>query len=62
MKDSGVAIMGSYAAEGDDRALQAVEGALASPLLKDNEIEGAKILHIFNTYKKLAIKFINAII
>jgi cell division protein FtsZ len=44
MKDSGVAIMGSYAAEGDDRALQAVEGALASPLLKDNEIEGARYI------------------
>jgi len=44
MKDSGVAIMGSFAAEGDDRALQAVEGALASPLLKDNEIEGARYI------------------
>jgi cell division protein FtsZ len=44
MKDSGVAIMGSFAAEGEDRALQAVEGALASPLLKDNEIEGARYI------------------
>jgi len=44
MKDSGVAIMGSFAADGDDRALQAVEGALASPLLKDNEIEGARYI------------------
>ncbi|HEX7366998.1 MAG TPA: cell division protein FtsZ [Pelobium sp.] len=44
MKDSGVAIMGSYSAEGDDRALRAVEGALASPLLKDNEIEGARYI------------------
>lgn len=44
MKDSGVAIMGSFAAEGDERALQAVEGALASPLLKDNEIEGARYI------------------
>ena len=44
MKDSGVAIMGSFASEGDDRALQAVEGALASPLLKDNEIEGARYI------------------
>ncbi len=44
MKDSGVAIMGSFAAEGDDRALQAVEGALASPLLKDSEIEGARYI------------------
>jgi cell division protein FtsZ len=44
MKDSGVAIMGSSAAEGDNRALKAVEGALASPLLKDNEIEGARYI------------------
>jgi cell division protein FtsZ len=44
MKDSGVSIMGSYAAEGENRALSAVEGALASPLLKDNEIEGARYI------------------
>ncbi|WP_026063371.1 cell division protein FtsZ [Pedobacter arcticus] len=44
MKESGVAIMGSFTAEGDDRALRAVEGALASPLLKDNEIEGARYI------------------
>lgn len=44
MKDSGVAIMGSHAASGENRALKAVEGALASPLLKDNEIEGARFI------------------
>jgi cell division protein FtsZ len=44
MKDSGVSIMGSYAADGENRALAAVEGALASPLLKDNEIEGARYI------------------
>lgn len=44
MNDSGVAIMGNAIAEGDDRALRAVEGALASPLLKDNEIEGARYI------------------
>jgi cell division protein FtsZ len=44
MKDSGVAIMGSCAAEGEGRALKAVEGALLSPLLKDNEIEGARYI------------------
>ncbi|MCJ8209390.1 cell division protein FtsZ [Mucilaginibacter sp. RS28] len=44
MKDSGVAIMGSCSAEGESRALRAVEGALASPLLKDNEIEGARYI------------------
>ena len=44
MNDSGVAIMGNAVAEGEDRALRAVEGALASPLLKDNEIEGARYI------------------
>ena len=44
MKDSGVSIMGSSSAEGENRALKAVEGALASPLLKDNEIEGARYI------------------
>ena len=44
MKDSGVSIMGSYSAEGENRALVAVQGALASPLLKDNEIEGARYI------------------
>ncbi len=44
MNDSGVAIMGSDKAEGEDRAQKAVEGALASPLLKDNEIEGARYI------------------
>ncbi len=41
MKDSGVAIMGSGTAEGEDRALHAVESALTSPLLNDNNIDGA---------------------
>src|SRR5690606_21109952 len=44
MNDSGVAIMGNDKAEGEDRAKKAVEGALASPLLKDNEIEGARYI------------------
>jgi len=44
MKDSGVSIMGSSSAEGENRALKAVEGALSSPLLKDNEIEGARYI------------------
>ncbi|ERJ58215.1 cell division protein FtsZ [Sphingobacterium paucimobilis] len=44
MNDSGVAIMGNHVASGDDRALKAVTGALASPLLKDNEIEGARYI------------------
>ncbi len=42
MSDSGVAIMGSGAAEGENRALKAVETALSSPLLNDSQIKGAK--------------------
>lgn len=44
MKSSGVAIMGSATAEGEGRAKMAVESALASPLLNDNEIEGARYI------------------
>ncbi|GET30130.1 cell division protein FtsZ [Prolixibacter sp. SD074] len=42
MKESGVAVMGSYRATGDERALRAVEGALNSPLLNNNDIRGAR--------------------
>lgn len=42
MQDSGVAIMGSAIASGERRALRAVENALVSPLLNDNDISGAR--------------------
>ncbi len=42
MKDSGVAIMGSAVATGEKRALKAVENAINSPLLNDNNIRGAR--------------------
>jgi len=42
MKNGGVAILGSGAAEGESRAQRAIEQALNSPLLNDNEIRGAK--------------------
>lgn len=41
MKDSGKAIMGSAEAEGENRAMEAIKSALSSPLLNDNDIEGA---------------------
>ncbi|GGH31751.1 cell division protein FtsZ [Sphingobacterium alkalisoli] len=44
MNDSGVSIMGNHVSKGDNRAIEAVTGALASPLLKDNEIEGARYI------------------
>ncbi len=42
MFESGVAIMGNGVAEGENRAITAVESALSSPLLNDNQIKGAK--------------------
>ncbi|MDA0714527.1 MAG: cell division protein FtsZ [Bacteroidetes bacterium] len=42
MKDSGVAIMGSAQADGENRAQKAVSGALESPLLNDSDIRGAR--------------------
>ena len=42
MSNGGVAILGSAAAEGENRAQQAIENALNSPLLNDNDIRGAK--------------------
>ncbi len=42
MRNGGVAILGKAEAEGEDRAQVAIEAALTSPLLNDNEIKGAK--------------------
>ena len=42
MSNSGVAIMGSGSAEGENRAIEAVKAALSSPLLNNNDIHGAK--------------------
>jgi cell division protein FtsZ len=63
MKDSGVSIMGSSSAEGDNRALKAVEGALLSPLLKDNEIEGARyiLLNISSGDKEVTMDEVSVI-
>ncbi|MBI1836121.1 MAG: cell division protein FtsZ [Flavobacteriia bacterium] len=50
MKDSGVAIMGSAMADGNDRSTKAVQQALSSPLLNDNDISGAKYVLLNITY------------
>lgn len=42
MRDSGISIMGTAITEGEDRARKAVDEALNSPLLEDNDIRGAK--------------------
>jgi cell division protein FtsZ len=55
MKDSGVAIMGSAEGEGEDRATKCVESALNSPLLNDNNIEGATYVLLNITYGSKAV-------
>jgi cell division protein FtsZ len=50
MKNSGVAIMGSACAGGENRAIEAVQHALSSPLLNDNDISGAKYVLLNITY------------
>jgi cell division protein FtsZ len=42
MKNSGVAIMGSASAEGDNRAIDAIKAALDSPLLNNYDISGVQ--------------------
>lgn len=42
MRNGGVAILGKAEAEGPNRAQMAIEAAITSPLLNDNEIKGAK--------------------
>jgi len=42
MSVGGMAIMGSGSAEGEDRAIEAAQNAISSPLLEDTSIEGAK--------------------
>src|SRR6195256_1612504 len=42
MKNGGVAILGNASAAGENRAQRAIEEALNSPLLNDNDISGAK--------------------
>src|SRR6218665_4782 len=42
MRNGGVAILGSAAVSGEGRAHRAIEEALNSPLLNDNDIKGAK--------------------
>ncbi len=52
LSNSGTAIMGSSTASGENRAKDAIMGALDSPLLNDNKIAGAKnvlLLIVFGT-------------
>lgn len=57
MRNSGVAIMGTAQAAGDDRAKRAVDEALHSPLLEDNDIRGAQhiLLNIASGHKEVTM-------
>ncbi len=57
MTASGVAIMGSATAKGENRASVAVQNAVASPLLNDNDITGASNILLNITYGKDQILF-----
>jgi cell division protein FtsZ len=63
MQSSGVALMGSGAAEGENRAMEAVKAALASPLLNDNQISGAKniLLNIASGAEEVLMDEVDAI-
>jgi cell division protein FtsZ len=55
MKESGVAIMGIGIANGEFRAAKAIEQAMSSPLLSDDNVEGANSILLFITSGKVEI-------
>ncbi len=63
MKNSGVAIMGTGIAAGDNRARQAIEDALKSPLLNDNDIRGTNniLLYLSSGEKEISMDEITEI-
>jgi cell division protein FtsZ len=50
LQDSGTALIGSGEAEGEERALKAIDAAINSPLLDQNSIYGAEKLLFFVSY------------
>ncbi|MDR0955431.1 MAG: cell division protein FtsZ [Rikenellaceae bacterium] len=58
MKESGVALMGSAQAGGENRADEAVRAALASPLLNHQDISGARniLLNITSGAKEITLE------
>ncbi len=63
MRDSGVAIMGTGIAEGEDRARKAIDMALSSPLLDDNDIQGTDniLLYLSSGNKEISMDEITEI-
>ena len=56
MENSGVAIMGSGQGEGENRAKEAIEEALKSPLLSSNDITGAKNILLNVSFDEAGLK------
>ena len=50
MENSGTALMGAGSGSGENRALQAIEGATTSVLLDDSDIRGAKNVLLYFSY------------
>ena len=50
MQNSGAAIMGYGSAAGENRAKEAIEAAMNSPLLNDNSIKGSKNVLLYFSY------------
>ncbi len=63
MRDSGVSIMGTGIASGENRAMQAIDQAINSPLLEDNDIRGAQhiLLNISSGVEEVTMDEIGAI-
>jgi len=64
MTNSGVAIMGTGTAKGENRAIEAVKQALNSPLLNDTDIKGAKniLLNVISGSEEVTMDEIGQII
>lgn len=63
LRNSGVAIMGSGIGKGENRVIDAVDNALNSPLLTNNEISGSSdvLLNIITGNDEISVKEVNMI-
>lgn len=63
MRGSGIAIMGSAVAEGEDRSRRAIDAAMNSPLLEENDIRGAQhiLLNITSGKKEVTMHEVSEI-
>lgn len=63
MQKSGMAVMGSGVATGENRAEEAIEQALNSPLLNNNDIRGSRnvLLHITSGEKEVTMEEVGRI-